>query len=194
MSNEERDPRPVTEWLLAWGEGDEAAREQLVSALYGELHRRAAACMHRERVGHTLQATALVNEVYLRMVDQNRVAWKNRAQFFGVAAQMMRRILVDHARGRKAVKRDGGVRLNLDDVDLPAAAVAEVDLVELDVALSELATFDARQARVVELRYFAALSIEDTARVLELSPATVKREWTAARAWLFGRLRESTSP
>ena len=190
MSNEEQDPKPVTEWLLAWGEGDEAAREQLVAALYQELHRRARACMQGERAGHTLQATALVHEVYLRMVDQNRVVWKNRSQFFGVAAQMMRRILVDHARGRKAVKRDGGVRLSIDDVDLPAAPDEQVDLVLLDAALLDLAALDPRQARVVELRYFAALSIEETAAVLELSPATVKREWTSARAWLFGRLKE----
>ena len=180
--------QPVTEWLLAWGRGDDAARERLMTVLYGELHRRAVAYMQYERQGHTLQPTVLVNEVYLRLVDQTRVAWKNRAQFFGVAAQMMRRILVDHARARQAHKRDGGVRMALEDVDIPAAG-QDLDLVELDEALAELASFDPRQAQVVELRYFGGLAIEQVADALELSPATVKRDWATARAWLFGRLR-----
>jgi RNA polymerase sigma factor (TIGR02999 family) len=144
--------------------------------------------MQHERKGHTLQPTALVNEVYLRLVDQSRVAWKNRSQFLGVAAQMMRRILVDHARSRKALKRDAGVRVTLDGAEGPAARDRQVDLLELDLALQELAAFDPGHARLVELRYFAGLTIEEAADVLEMSPATLKREWAAARAWLFGRL------
>jgi RNA polymerase sigma factor (TIGR02999 family) len=180
--------QPVTEWLLAWGRGDDSARERLLAVLYNELHRRAVAFMQHERKGHTLQPTALVNEVYLRLVDQSRVAWKNRSQFLGVAAQMMRRILVDHARSHKALKRDAGVRVTLDGAEGPAARDRQVDLLELDLALQELAAFDPGHARLVELRYFAGLTIEEAADVLEMSPATLKREWAAARAWLFGRL------
>lgn len=179
---------PITDWLLAWGEGDEASRERLMAALYDDLQRRAAGYMRHERQGHTLEPKALVNEVYLRLIDQHRVAWKNRSQFFGVAAQMMRRVLVDHARARLTRKRDGGQRLQIEDCDLPAGG-GEFDLVALDDALSELAALDPRQSQVVELRYFAGLTIEGTAEALSLSPATVKREWLAARAWLYGRLR-----
>ena len=178
----------VTQLLIGWGAGDHAAEEQLLSAVYTELHRQAARAMRRESDEVTLQATALVHEAYLRLIDQSRVQWSNRAHFFGVAAQLMRRILVDHARRRRAQKRGDGVRpLALDDSDGPASASnddAGVDLLVLNDALERLGELDERQARIVELRYFAGLSIEDTAEALRISPATVKREWAVARAWL----------
>jgi RNA polymerase sigma factor (TIGR02999 family) len=178
----------VTALLLAWRAGDDAAREQLISIVYGELHRQAGRAMRREGTGHTLQATALVNEAYLRLIDQERVAWRNRAHFFGVAAQLMRRILVDHARTRQAAKRGGGARaLSLADVESHAVHGWRDDgddILALHSALERLAGFDPFQARVVELRYFAGLSIEETAAALDASPATIKREWTIARGWL----------
>ena len=177
----------VTGLLLAWRNGDKNAAEQLVPAVYEELHRQAERAMRRENPEHTLQATALVNEAYLKLVDQSRVEWKNRAHFFGVAAQVMRRILVDHARGRQADKRGGGVaRVTLDDANAGAAddGAGSVDLLDLNDALEKLAALDADQARVVELRYFTGLSIEETAEAMGTSPATVKREWSVARAWL----------
>lgn len=181
---------PVTEWLIAWGQGDEAARDRLVEAVYGDLRRRAAAFLRREREGHTLQPTALVHEAFLRLVDQSRASWKNRAQFLAVAARMMRRVLVDHARARGARKRDAGLRVSLDDAPEPASESAtDVDLLSLDRALEDLAALDERQATIVELRFFGGLSIEETAQALELSAATIKREWTSARAFLFGRIR-----
>jgi RNA polymerase sigma factor (TIGR02999 family) len=182
------EPEPVTELLLDWGRGDESARERLLPLIYQELRRRAAACMRHESPGQTLQPTALVHEAYLRLIDQNRVAWKNRSQFFGVAAQMMRRILVDHARRRRALKRGSGLRVTLTD-GLEVAGLPDTNLEALDTALDELARLDPRQSRVVELRYFGGLSIEETATAMELSPATVKREWTMARAWLYGQVR-----
>ena len=177
----------VTGLLLAWRGGDKNAAERLVPAVYEELHRQAERAMRRENPEHTLQATALVNEAYLKLVDQSRVEWKNRAHFFGVAAQVMRRILVDHARGRQADKRGGGVaRVTLDDANAGAAndGAGSVDLLDLNDALEKLAVLDADQARVVELRYFTGLSIEETAEAMGTSPATVKREWSVARAWL----------
>ncbi|MEP6990446.1 MAG: sigma-70 family RNA polymerase sigma factor [bacterium] len=183
------DPPPpdVTPLLLAWGNGDAAAGEQLLPVVYAELHRQAARAMRREGDEHTLQATALVHEVYLRLVDQNRIEWRNRAQFFGVAAQAMRRILVDHARGQHAAKRGGGAQqVTLNDANQPVAADGDraVDVLALHDALERLATLDPEQARLVELRYFAGLNIEETADALGVSPATVKREWAVARAWL----------
>ena len=178
----------VTALLRAWSGGDQGARDELLPLIYGELRRRAATHLRRERHGHSLQPTALVHEAYLRLVDQ-RVAWKNRAQFFGLASEMMRRILVDHARTRKRGKRDGGLtRVELDE----AVAVAEqrnVDLVSLDRALHELSELDPRHARVVELRFFGGLTLEEAAEVIGASPATVKRDWSLARAWLFRRLK-----
>ncbi len=187
MSPAEPEPDPITELLVAWGHGDQAAGERLVPMVYRELKRRAAGYLSHERSDHTLQPTALVHEVYLRLIDQTRARWQNRSQFFGLAAQMMRRILVDHAREHKAQKRGGGLKVALDDVDVPAGQ-RDVDLVALDACLDELQRLDPRQARIVELRYFGGLSIEETAHTLELSPATVKREWTLARAFLHGRL------
>jgi len=158
-----------------------------MAAVYAELHQQAARAMGRETPEHTLQATALVSEAYLRLIDQSRVQWRNRAHFFGVAAQLMRRILVDHARGRLAAKRGGGVRqLTLDDADPVGASPNDeaVDVLALHEALERLAALDPGQARIVELRYFGGMTIEDTAEALDLSPATIKREWAVARAWL----------
>ena len=174
--------------LQAWGRGDVEARDQLLPLVYQELHRRAAAHLRRERVGHTLQPTALVHEAYLRLVKQDRMAWQNRAQFLGVAAQMMRRILVDRARARKMAKRSGRwARVTLDDA-VGLRQAPDVELLDLDHALTALATFDPRKSQVAELRFFGGLSLQETGHVLDLSVATVEREWQAARAWLYARL------
>jgi RNA polymerase sigma factor (TIGR02999 family) len=183
----EASPPDVTQLLVAWGAGDQVAGERLLPAVYAELRRQAARAMRRESDDHTLQATALVHEAYLRLVDQRRVMWRNRAHFFGVAAQVMRRILVDHARGRHAAKRGGDLRqLTIGHADADATPAAEqgVDILALHDALERLAALDPDQARLVELRYFGGLSIEETAESLGVSPATVKREWAIARAWL----------
>ena len=181
----------VTEMLRAWRRGEAAALDRLMPLVYAELKRIAAAYLRRESSGHTLQATALVNEAYLKLVDQTRADWQNRAQFFGVAAQLMRRILVDHAREHRAVKRGSGVERITFDAALDVPQAHDVDLLALDDALSELARFDPRQSRIIELRYFAGLEINETAEVLGISPATVKREWTSARAWLYNQLNRS---
>jgi len=180
----------ITELLGAWSGGDRAALDRLMPLVYSELRRLADRHLSRERREHTLQATALVNEAYMRLVDQRHARWLNRAQFFAVAARLMRRILVDHARARAAAKRgQGATRLALDEApELPARPGQDAELVALDAALERLATLDERQSQVVELRYFGGLSIEETAEVLKLSPATVKREWAMARAWLFREL------
>jgi RNA polymerase sigma factor (TIGR02999 family) len=181
----------VTALLQAWGRGDAAAFDQLVPIIYAELHLQAQRYLQRENPGHTLQTTALVHEAYLRLVDQRQALWQNRAQFFGVAAQLMRRILVDYARRHQAAKR-GGSAIQVPFEESAVAAVdSEVDLVALDDALTRLAVLDFRQARVVELRYFSGLGIEDTAEALGISPATVKREWAMARAWLKRELGEA---
>jgi RNA polymerase sigma factor (TIGR02999 family) len=175
----------VTGLLLAWRAGDSAAGERLLPAIYDELHRQAARAMRREDGAHTLQATELVHEAYLRLVDQRRVEWRSRAHFFGVAAQMMRRVLVDHARTRLAEKRGGALqRVTLGDVGAGASDDDGLDVLALHEALERLAALDPDQARLVELRYFGGLGIEDTAQALGVSPATVKREWAVARAWL----------
>jgi RNA polymerase sigma factor (TIGR02999 family) len=174
----------VSKLLVGWGQGDQDAREALIPLVYDELRRLARRHLRRERPDHTLQSAALVNEAYLRMVHQEPPQWQNRAHFFGVAAQMMRHILVDHARGRMAAKRGAGApRLTLDaQMALPQSR--EVDLVALDDALNQLAVLDPQQGRLVELRFFGGLSIEEASIVLGVSPATVKREWATARAWL----------
>ncbi|MFN2384342.1 MAG: sigma-70 family RNA polymerase sigma factor [Gemmatimonadota bacterium] len=175
---------PVTQLLLEGSQGDKRALDALLPLVYEELHRLARIYLSREREGHTLQPTALVHEAYLRLVDQRAVDWRNRAQFFGVAAQMMRRILVNYALGRKAAKRGGGAtRLSLDEA-VDYFEERDLDLVALDEALVDLATVDAEQSRIVELRFFGGLTIDETAEVLAVSPATVKREWSMARAWL----------
>src|SRR5882762_8827522 len=176
----------VTGMLAKWGQGDKDVLNQLLPAVYDELHRMAGRYLHRERPDHSLQPTALINEAYLRLVDQNSVTWANRAQFFGIAASIMRRILVDHARGHQAAKRGGSaIKLPLDeDMHGSPKQEGEMDLVALDAALTRLAKLDAEQGRLVELRYFAGLTIEETAQVMGTSPATVKRSWTISRAWL----------
>ncbi len=176
-------PPQVTQLLQNWGEGDQAALDQLIPLVYAELHRLAKHYMRRERPDHTLQTSALINEAYLRLVDQ-KVSWKNRAHFFGVAAQLMRRILVDHARAHHRAKRGGDQpRVSLDvAADVPQDRTA--DLVAMDDALTTLATIDPRQSRIVELRFFGGLTIEETAEVLGVSHTTVENEWTMARAWL----------
>jgi RNA polymerase sigma-70 factor (ECF subfamily) len=179
-----------TELLRAWSQGDESARERLIPLLYGELHRLARRYMRQERPDHTLQATALVNEAYLRLIDVNRVEWRNRTHFLALAAQMMRRILVEAARSRHRQKRGAGaVRVNIDEIaELPEPQ--ERDLVTLSDALGELAAFDARMSQMVELRFFGGLSVEETADVLNVSPATVMRDWKTAKAWLLRELRQ----
>ena len=180
----------VTELLNAWGKGDLAARDQLMRVVYGQLRRRARAYLQREPAGHVLQPTALVHEAYLRLTKQKRAVWENREQFYGIAAQMMRRILVDHARARKMGKRSGRLaRVTLADVR--AAQPRAVDVLDLDRALEELAGFDPRKSQVAELRFFAGLSLEETGRVLDISIATVEREWQAGRAWLYSRLTQA---
>lgn len=183
----------LTRLLTAWANGDTSAANELMPLVYDELHRAAERAMRVEAVGHTLQPTALVSEVYLRFADQSRAKWQNRAQFFGVAAQVMRRVLVDHARARISEKRGSGERpITLDEVRDAAQPVEEsngVDVLELHEALEKLAALDPKQARVVELRYFSGLTIDETAVALGISAATVKREWAFARAWLQRELR-----
>ena len=183
------DPAAVTRLLRAWGEGDAKAGDRLMPLVYAELRKRAAAYLRRERPGHTLQPTALVHEAYVRMVGQDRAAWKNRAQFFGVAACMMRRILVDHARALNMAKRSGRlINVELRD-DHAVVAAPDIDVLALDEALTRLAAFDARKTAVAELRFFSGLSVEETAQVLGVSVATVEREWQVARAWLYSALK-----
>ncbi len=181
-------PQSVTRLLLDWSNGDQEALDKLIPAVYDELRRLASRHLRRERPGHTLQTTALIHETYIRLVDQRHVRWQNRAHFFGIAAQLMRRILVDHARSRHRAKRGGSaVRLTLGEA-MNVAAGQEVDFVALDEALNRLAEIDPQQSRIVELRYFSGLSIEETAEVMGISPATVKRDWSMARAWLHREL------
>jgi RNA polymerase sigma factor (TIGR02999 family) len=177
----------ISHLLQQWAHGDLQARENLVPLVYQELRKRAAAYLRRERPNHTLQPTALVNEAYIRLMGQQRVTWANRAQFFGVAAEIMRRILVDHARERQAAKRPGGVRVALDD-GIGAVLPPDCELLMLDEALCELGRIDQRQARIVELKYFGGLSEEEVAAVLSLSRATITREWQSARAWMYRRM------
>lgn len=178
----------VTQLLVNWSAGDQGALEKLMPVVYEELRRLARAYMRRERREHTLQTTALVHEVFLRLVDQRSIHWQNRTHFFGIAAQLMRRVLVDHARKHSYAKRKGGVRLTLGKaIDVSADRAAE--LVALDDSLMHLATIDERKSRVVELRYFGGLSIEETAEVLGVGSATVKRDWRMAKAWLYQEVR-----
>jgi len=180
---------PVTDLLLRWSGGDIAAREELIPLVYNELRRIAKRCLAAQP-HNTLQSTALVHEAYLRLAG-NSIRWEDRVHFFAVAAQLMRRILVDHSRMKRAQKRGGeSVTLVLDE-NLAASADRELDLVALDDALNALAAIDERQARLVELRFFGGLSIEETAHALEISPATVKREWATARLWLLQQIRRS---
>ncbi len=184
-------PSDVTDLLRRWREGDREALDRLMPLVYQELHRIASRYLAHERSGHTLQSTALVNEAFVKLVDQRRVDWQNRAQFFGLAAQAMRRILVDHARSRARLKRGAdGERIPIGVVD-PAAPGDEIhpaDAIAVDTALRKLEHLDPAQARIVELRFFGGLTVDETADVLATSASTVKREWTIAKAWLYREL------
>ena len=193
MSAKQHADADVSGLLEAWRQGDEQARDRLMTAVYQELRRYAAAHLRRERVGDTLQPTALVHEAYLRLVKQDRTTWQNRGQFYAVASQMMRRILVDRARARNMRKRSGQwARVALDERAALEQA-REVDVLDLDRALIELATFDARKSRIAELRFFGGLSLEEVGNALGLSVATVERDWQTARAWLYSRLTAKAS-
>jgi RNA polymerase sigma factor (TIGR02999 family) len=183
-------PPQVTQLLLAWSDGDPAAQEQLIPLVYGELRRLAKRYMARERPDHTLQATALVNEAYLRLVDTKQVRWQNRAHFFAVSAQLMRQILVDMARARHYQKRGGDAQpVSLEDA-LSVSQERGAHLVALDDALKALAAVDSRESKVVELRYFGGLSLEETAEALKVSPDTVLRDWKVAKVWLLREIRK----
>jgi RNA polymerase sigma factor (TIGR02999 family) len=181
-------PRTPTALLLAWGRGDEAAFDQLVPLVYRELRRIARQHLGRERTGHTLQPTALVNEVYLRLIDVKGIRWQNRHHFFAVAARVMRRLLVDSARAKRFRKRGGGAQMASLDEALVVSSEPQRDLVELDDALNALAEVDPRKVQVVELRYFGGLSVEETAEALQVSPGTVMRDWRLAKVWLLREL------
>jgi len=182
------EPQRLTELLVAWSDGDQKALDELFPLVYGELRQLARRYMRRERQGHTLRTTALVNDAYLRLVDQREVRWQNRAHFFAIAAQMMRRILVDHARSKHYEKRGGGaVHVPLEEAAVLAEGKAS-EILALDEALQALSDLDPRRARVVELRYFGGLSNEEIAEVLKISPNTVTRDWNMARAWLYQEL------
>ena len=177
-------PKEITQLLIAWNRGDLSARDELAPLIYNELRRIAGGYLRRERPDHTLQPTALVNEAYLRLIDQSRVNWQNRAHFFGAAARLMRQILINHAEARRAAKRGGETeRVSLSDVGHFTVG-QEVDLIALNEALQNLERIDPQQGQVVELRYFSGLTIEEIAEVMGVSPSTVKREWSTARAWL----------
>jgi RNA polymerase sigma factor (TIGR02999 family) len=184
-------PKTVTQLLVDWGNGNQAALETLMPLVYEELHRLARRHIGRERPGHTLQTSALVNEAYLRLVDQRNVHWQNRAQFFSIASRLMRRILVDHARARQFAKRGGGLRrVSLDE----AAVVSQnraADLIALDDALTNLAAVDPRKCQVVELRFFGGLSVEEIATIVGVSPVTVMRDWSTAKAWLHREIEKA---
>jgi RNA polymerase sigma factor (TIGR02999 family) len=183
----------VTDLLGRWQGGDREALQQLVPLLYHELRQVAHRHLRKERFGDTLQSTALVHEAYLRLVNQGPAFMENRRHFVGIASRLMRQILVDHAREQLAAKRDGGLRIELDE-ELIAPSKHDVDVIALDDALNELATLDARQCHIVELRFFGGLSVEDTAKIIGISPATVKREWSTARVWLTRELAGTPRP
>ena len=184
-------PAAVTQLLIAWGHGDQRALDQMLPLVYEELRRLAGHYLRREPTGHTLQPTALVHEAYLRLIDQRRADWTNRAQFLGLAASMMRRILVNHARDRVAAKRGGDAeRVSLSLVEAPSGR-PDVELIALEDALKRLASLDPRKSRVVELKFFGGLTTEEIAEVLQVSGATVEREWSFARAWLYDAVEGS---
>ena len=189
--SEASEREPVTQLLVEWQNGSQKALDRLIPLVYEELRTIAGRYLSRESVGHTLQSTALVHEAYFRLVGQRRVQWQNRAHFFGIAAQMMRRILVDHARHQHRDKRGGPAqKLSLDEAIAVAEPEVDVDLLALDEALTALARIDPRGARIIELRFFSSLTIEETAEVLDVSTGTVKRDWIAARAWLSREMKQ----
>lgn len=179
----------VTQLLQAWSDGDADALEQLTPVIHVELHRIAKRYMSKERVGHTLQTTALVNEAYVRLIDWKNARWQNRAHFFGVSAQLMRRILVDFARSRPRVEKEEVKHVSLDEAFV-ISSERDADLIELDEALTLLAKLDPRKAQVVELRFFGGLSVDETAEVMKLSSITIIREWNKAKAWLYRELNK----
>jgi RNA polymerase sigma factor (TIGR02999 family) len=184
------DSADATALLLAWDHEGEDARSRLIELLYGELRRIAQRSLRRERPDHSLTPTALVHEAYLKLIDQRRVHWQNRAHFFAVAARLMRRILVDHARARGTAKRGGGSKVALEEADA-ATVPLDADLLALDAAIEKLGRLDPDQSRLVELRFFGGLTVDETAAVLGVAPITVKRRWALARAWLFRELRQA---
>jgi RNA polymerase sigma-70 factor (ECF subfamily) len=194
MRGGDQDLGEVSSLLLAWSGGDQAALDRLTPIVYSELRRMATRYMRNERPGHTLQSTALVHEAYTRLVDYKRMQWQNRAHFFAIAAQLMRRILVEHAR-RHGVKRGGGFHhISLDEAPMLAnPSEGDPDLVALDDAMNDLARLDPRKVQVVEMRYFGGLSVEETAEVLKISTVTVKRDWRSARTWLYRELTGGTA-
>ena len=183
----EPDVQNITLMLKRWSDGDTAALEELTPVIHAELHRIAKRYMGRERAGHTLQTTALVNEAYIRLIDWKNAKWENRAHFFGVSAQLMRRILVDFARRRPKLKDGPAYKVSIAEAE-GTSADRDADLVALDEALTELANFDSRKARIVELRFFGGLSVDETAEVIGVAPITVMREWQKAKAWLYLQL------
>src|SRR5687767_5522866 len=190
MSTPTTPPHEVTQLLLDWNEGNDDALESLMPLVYKELRRLAHQYLRKERAGHTMLTTDLVHEAYLRLVDQKRVRWQNRAHFFGIAANLMRRILVDHARGKRRVKRGAGAqRVSLNEATVKSRQ-SEVDILAIDEALTKLAQLDERKARVVELRFFGGLEVEEAAEFLKLSPVTVSRDWKMAKAWLHRALSD----
>ena len=193
MENEPRAGSDVTQLLEAVSKGEPRALNELLPLVHAELRRQAARYLRRERQNHTLQPTALVNEAFLKLVEQRNVRWQNRAHFFGVAAQSMRRVLIDHARTQKRLKRGGPKhQVTLDDAMIRTEG-RSIDVLALDQALDRLAVIDERQARIVELRFFGGLSVEETGEVVGLSPATIKREWSMAKAWLHSELKSLAS-
>ena len=182
-------PQDVTRLLQAWSRGEQSALEKLVPIVYRELHLRARRCMAREREQHSLQTTALIHEAYLRLVGSSPVAWQSRSHFFAIAARLMRRILVDRARARRSQKRGGATRRVSFDEELVVASPPDRDLVSLDDALTALAAVDERKAKVVELRFFGGLSVEETAELLRVSPQTVLRDWKLSKAWLLREMK-----
>ncbi len=189
MNRRERESSEITQMLREWSDGKHEVLNNLLPLVYTELHRQAASFLRKERPGHTLQTTELINEAYLKLIDRRDVNWESRTHFFAVAAQAMRRILVDYARAKYREKRGGdNIKLSLEEATQVAAKEKGVDLIALDEALNKLAERDQQQARVVELRYFSGLSLEETAEALHISRATVARDWEAARAWLHREL------
>ncbi|HEY6246755.1 MAG TPA: sigma-70 family RNA polymerase sigma factor [Pyrinomonadaceae bacterium] len=182
----------ITDLLIAWRDGDQHALEKLVPLVYDELRRQAARYLRRERLNHSLQPTALVHEVYLRLINEANVQWQNRAHFFAIAARMMREILVDHARARQAQKRGGTAETIQLDEAVAIAAEPEVNLLELDAALTKLEMIDAQKSRMVELRFFSGLSIEETAEVMGISPRGVNRQWQTVKAWLHREMSKGS--
>lgn len=185
-------PHEITKLLKDWSSGDRAALDRLMPLVYDELHRLAHQYMKRERPGHALQTSALINEAYLRLIDQPQIPWENRSHFFGIAARLMRQILVDEARKRDGAKRGGGGTIQVSLVEAGTTAQEQAaNVIALDDALKTLAALDSRQSEIVELRFFGGLSIEETAKVLKVSPGTVMRDWTFARAWLRNEMSRS---